>query len=98
MIDLAVGDTRPNLTIVLNIAPEIRELRHAMRQSTMPFMRDRIEEADRSFFDRVDKGFAAVAAAEPERVRALDASGSIESVSSRIWDLVRPVLPKIGRW
>jgi dTMP kinase len=69
-----------------------------MRQSTMPFMRDRIEEADRSFFDRVDKGFAAVAAAEPERVRALDASGSIESVSSRIWDLVRPVLPKIGRW
>jgi dTMP kinase len=98
MIDLAVGDTRPNLTIVLNIAPEIRELRHAMRQSTMPFMRDRIEEADRSFFDRVDKGFAAVAAAEPERVRALDASGSIESVSSRVWDLVRPVLPKIGRW
>ena len=37
-----------------------------MRQASLPFMRDRFEEADRQFFDRVENGFAAIAAAEPE--------------------------------
>ena len=98
VIDIAVGDTRPDMTLLLTVAPEISEFRRAMRQSTLPFMRDRIEEADRKFFERVDKGFAAIAAAEPERVRVLEASASVESVSAKIWELVRPVLPQIGRW
>ena len=98
VIDIAVGDTRPDMTLLLTVAPEISEFRRAMRQSTLPFMRDRIEEADRKFFERVDQGFAAIAAAEPERVRVLEASASVESVSAKIWELVRPVLPQIGRW
>ena len=98
VIDIAVGDTRPDLTLLLTVTPEISELRRAMRQSTLPFMRDRIEEADRKFFERVERGFAAIAAAEPNRFRVLDASGSVESVSDRVWELVRPVLPKLGRW
>ncbi len=98
VIDFAVGDTRPNLTLLLTVTPEISELRRALRQSSMPFMRDRIEEADRQFFERVDRGFAAIAAAEPDRFRLVEASGSVEAVSDRVWDLVRPVLPKLGRW
>jgi dTMP kinase len=98
VIDLAVGDTRPELTLLLTVTPEVGELRRALRQSTLPFMRDRIEEADRAFFERVEHGFAAIAASEPERVRAVEASGSKESVAERIWDLVRPVLPRLGRW
>ena len=98
VIDIAVGDTRPDLTLLLTVTPEISELRRALRQSTLPFMRDRIEEADRQFFERVDRGFAAIAAAEPDRVRVVEASGSLESVSGWIGDLVRPVLPRIGRW
>jgi thymidylate kinase len=46
----------------------------------------------------VEQGFAAIAAAEPNRFRVLDASGSIDSVSDRVWDLIRPALPRIGRW
>ena len=98
IVDVAVGDTRPDLTLLLTVTPEVSELRRALRQSTMPFMRDRIEEADRQFFDRVDHGFATIAAADPKRFRVVEASGSLEGVSDRIWDLVRPVLPKIGRW
>ena len=98
IIDIAVGDTRPNLTLLLTVSPEISELRRALRQSTLPFMRDRIEEADRQFFERVDRGFATIAAAEPKRFRLVEASGTLESVADRIWDLVRPALPKIGRW
>jgi dTMP kinase len=98
IIDVAVGDTRPDLTLLLTVAPEIGELRRAMRQSNLPFMRDRIEEADQAFFDRVDRGFAAIAAAEPKRFRVVEASGTIESVSDRVWETVRPALPRIGRW
>jgi dTMP kinase len=98
VVDMAVGDTRPNLTLLLKVAPEISEMRRAMRQSTLAFMRDRIEEADQEFFRRVDEGFAAIAAAEPKRIYVVEASGTIENVCDRVWDLVRPALPKIGRW
>jgi dTMP kinase len=98
VIDIAVAGTRPDITLLLTVSPEIAEMRRAMRQSTLPFMRDRIEEADRKFFERVEQGFTAIAAAEPNRFRIVEASGSIEGVSERIYDLVRPVLPKIGRW
>lgn len=98
IVEVAVEDTRPTLTVLLTVTPEISELRRVMRQSTLPFMRDRIEEADQEFFRRVELGFAAIAAAEPDRFRVVDASGTIESVGDRVWDLVRPALPKIGRW
>jgi len=98
VIDIAVGDTRPDLTLLLTVTPEISAQRRAQRQSSMPFMRDRIEEADRQFFERVDRGFAAIADAEPQRFHTVEASGSLEGVFNRIWDLVRPILPRIGRW
>jgi dTMP kinase len=97
VIDIAVGNTRPQLTLLLRVPPEISELRRAVRQSTLPFMRDRIEEADQKFFARVEAGFNAVAAAEPDRVRVVDGSAPVEVVCERIWDLVNPILPKIGR-
>ena len=57
-----------------------------------------MEEGDRHFFERVAKGYQAVAAAEPDRVRVVDGTGPVEVVCSRIWELVQPVLPRIGRW
>ena len=98
VIDIAVGSTRPDLTLLLTVTAETSAARRAQRQANLPFMRDRFEESDRQFFERVEKGFAAIAAAEPDRFSVVEASGSLESVSGRIWDLVRPVLPKIGRW
>ena len=43
----------------------LSEERRLFRQSNLPFVRDRMEEADRDFFERVAKGFQAAAAAEP---------------------------------
>jgi dTMP kinase len=98
VIDIAVGDTRPDLTLLLTVTPETGARRRAQRQANLPFMRDRIEESDQQFFDRVEKGFAAIAAAEPDRFCVVEASGSVENVAGRIWDFVRPALPKLGRW
>ena len=98
VIDFAVGDTRPNLTLLLHVSPEVSAERLRSRQSTMPFVRDRMEEGDKDFFTRVAKGYEAIAAAEPDRVRVVDGSGPIEIVCAKIWENVQPILPRIGRW
>jgi dTMP kinase len=98
VIDIAVGRTRPQMTLLLQVPADISDLRRAVRQSTLPFMRDRIEEADQKFFTRVKEGFNAIAAAEPDRVRVIDGSAPVEVVCAKIWELVDPVLPKVGRW
>ncbi|MGO9587754.1 MAG: dTMP kinase [Limisphaerales bacterium] len=98
VIDFAVGDTRPNLTLLLHVPPEVSAKRLASRQATLPFVRDRLEEGDRYFFERVAKGYDAIAAAEPNRVRLVNGAGAVEVVCENIWELVRPVLPRIGRW
>ena len=92
IIDFAVGDTRPDLTLLLIVSHEVSEERRLARQATLPFMRDRIEEADRTFFERVAKGYNLIAAAEPQRVRSLNASGHVDEIRSAIWKLTEPLL------
>jgi len=98
VIDFAVGDTRPNLTLLLHVTPEVSAERLLSRQSTLPFIRDRMEEGDRNFFARVAKGYEAIAAAEPGRVRVVDGTGDIVAVCAKIWEQVQPILPRVGRW
>jgi len=98
VVDFAVGETRPNLTLLLRVSPEVSTERLQSRQATLPFVRDRIEEGDRHFFARVLQGYEAIAAAEPDRVRAVDGSQAVEMVCENIWELVQPNLPRVGRW
>jgi dTMP kinase len=90
---VAVGDTRPDLTLLLQVTPEVSADRLRQRRSSAPPVRDRMEEADPGFFERVSQGYAAIAAAEPDRVFAINANGSAKSVSEAIWRLVQPRLP-----
>jgi len=92
--DLAVGDTWPDLTLLLVVPHEVSQERLRARQSTLPFMRDRIEEADRDFFERVAKGYQAIAAAEPRRVRLVDANTGVEQTQASIWKVVETLLPR----
>jgi dTMP kinase len=94
IIDFAVGETRPDLTLLLFVPHRVSEERRLARQSTMPFMRDRIEEGDRAFFERVAKGYQALAADEPQRIRCLDATGDVEDLRRQIWELVAPLVKR----
>jgi dTMP kinase len=89
VVDFAVGSTRPDLTILLHVPIAVSEARRSSRPSTG---RDRMEELDRAFFERVEKGFSALAAAEPKRVRVIDATQPIEAVRDQIWGLVQSLL------
>jgi dTMP kinase len=97
VIDFAVDNTRPDLTLLLQVPPHVSAERLRSRQPTLPFARDRIEEADEKFFARVAEGYK-VLAAETNRVRVVDSSGPIENVSAKVWEIVQPLLPKVGRW
>lgn len=95
IIDFAVEQTRPDLTLLLDVPIAVSEARRESRQAGQPGAaprRDRMEEADRSFFERVHRGFHALAAAEPKRVRSIDATQSIEVVSAKIWETVAPLV------
>ena len=97
VVDFAVGETRPNLTLLLHVPPEVSAARLASRQSTLPFMRDRIEEADRSFFERVAAGYREIAKAEPRRIKLIEAADTVEAVTAAIWRLVEPLLKPAPR-
>ena len=95
IIDLAVGETRPDLTLLLTVSPEVSAARLRSRQATMPFVRDRFEESDRAFFDRVSQGYESIAQAEPLRVRKVDATGEVQAIHEAIWGLVEKELPPV---
>ena len=110
VIDFAVGDTRPDLTLILDVPVAVSEARRQSRQGKLLSaqaasagantdsrepLRDRMEEADREFFERVHAGFQAIAAAEPERVRLVDATSEVDDVSRKIWQIVAPMATRM---
>lgn len=98
VIEFAVGETKPNLTVLLHVPAAVSAERLRSRQTSLPFVRDRIEEADQKFFERVAHGFEAIAAADPQRVKVINGAQPVEIVCEKVWEIVRPLLPKIGRW
>jgi dTMP kinase len=94
IIAVAVGETRPDLTLLLLVPQSLSEERRMARQPSLPLAikRDRFEEADRSFFERVAKGYQAIAASEPQRVKSIAASDTVNAVAANIWRTVAPLL------
>jgi len=99
VVDIAVGDTRPDLTVLFIVPQEVSEARRLSRQPTLPlpFKRDRMEEAGRSFFARVAEGYQAIAAAEPQRIRQFDATGDVAGTEAGIWKLVQPLVAPVPK-
>src|ERR1700722_1560698 len=96
VIDCAVGNARPDLTLLLMVPVVVSEARRKARLLPgMATVRDRMEEADRGFFERVEAGYKKLAADEPERVRSIDATASLEEVSRQIWRAVEPLARKL---
>ena len=89
VIDFAVGDTRPDLTLLLQIPLKTSEERRARRSET-----DRFEQADRTFFERIEAGYTALAAAEPDRIRVIEADQPLDTVAAAIWRIVTDRLKK----
>ena len=76
-----VGTTRPRLTLVLDIDPELGLARARERGSG----EDRYEKKGLAFHQKIRGGFLAIAEADPARCKIIDASASVDDVAAAIW-------------
>lgn len=90
--DFACDGLRPDLTLFLDVAPEIAQARMRCRENATNTAADRIEKAGEAFHARLRQGFAELAAAEPDRIRTVNANGGVEEVWEQIWKLTRPLI------
>lgn len=96
VIDFAVGETRPDLTLLMLVSAEISEHRRSARQARQGAIRDRFEEADRTFFERVETGYREIARQEPNRVQVITAEAELDAVEQTIWNTVNPLIASLG--
>lgn len=106
IVDFAVGETRPDLTLLLTVPVAVSEARRLARQPLLipvpptkahgppklGFIRDRMEEADRAFFERVEEGYKHIAASDKKRIKSIDGTQALEQVTEQIWAQISKLL------
>ena len=83
----ATGGRRADVVVVLDVDPAVG----AERRGRPP---DRMEAEGAAFHARVRAGFAELAAAEPDRIAVVDASGDVDAVAGRVWAAVEERLTR----
>lgn len=81
---IAVGDFRPDLTVILDLPVEAGLARASARRGN----ETRYESLPRDFHERVRKGFLEIAAAEPDRCLVIDATADVEAVASSVAEAI----------
>ncbi len=79
--DIATGSTKPDLTIVFDVDIETS-------MSRVGKEKDRMESAGIEFFNRVRNGYLKIASEEPQRVKVIDSSDTIENIHKKVVELV----------
>lgn len=82
---LVVGQTWPDLTLILDLDASLGLERAGNRQDT----EDRYEKMGEAFHARLNEAFRAIARDNPERCVLVSAEGSIEEIATRVLATVR---------
>ena len=85
--DFATYGTLPDLTILVDVPVEVG----LARKRRGPWNRFEDTEGER-FFEKVRAAYLALAAAEPERYRVVDGSGSVDATDAAIRAVVEPLV------
>lgn len=93
LYQIAVGDFKPDLTIILDIDPKIGLERSFNKAKTMEVKELRFEGREFEFHQNLRKGFLEIAKDEPNRCVVLDANKTIEELHK---DIVNVVNQKLG--
>lgn len=75
--DIATNGVKPDMTFVFDIDIETA-------QERVGKTKDRMESAGIEFFKRVRQGYLEIAKSEPERVKVLDATQTIETIANQV--------------
>lgn len=90
---LATGGLDPDITLVLDIEPELGLERVRVRAADDRRASNHIDEEPMEFHHQVRQGFLRLAELFPERVRTVDASGDADAVERRILEQLGDLLP-----
>lgn len=83
---MAVGELKPDLTVLLDIDPIVARSRLKGR--------DRLENEQLDFYNRVREGYLYLAQREPERIKVVDGGRSIQEVFGDVLSIIKK---SIGR-
>jgi dTMP kinase len=83
---IVVGDTKPDLTFILDAPAALGMQRAAKRRGGSGA--DRFEDEALAFHEKLRDGFLMLAANEPERCVLLDATAPKEEVADQVWRIV----------
>jgi dTMP kinase len=84
-----VGATRPKLTLIFDLDPELGLSRAKHRGEAEE---DRFERKGLDFHRRIREGFLDIARREPDRCRIFDAAKPVDEVAVDVWAAVSAVL------
>ncbi|HEY3621386.1 MAG TPA: dTMP kinase [Roseiarcus sp.] len=92
---LTVGVNGPDLTLILDLDPEVGLKRAAERRGGRE-PADRFESEGLAFHQTLRRAFLDIAAAEPSRCAVIDADRSEDDVAAAIWSVVESRLDPAG--
>ncbi len=84
---IATRGLKPNLTILLDLPPEV-----GLARKWETAKEDHFESAELDFHQKVRDGYLKLAASEPERFLVIDATQSKEKIAQIIWQRVNQLL------
>ena len=83
--NLATGNKKPDLTFVFDVDIETSMQRVGKEK-------DRMESAGKEFFNRVRNGYLELAKQEPDRIKVVDSTKSIDQVQKDVLDIINTIL------
>lgn len=90
--DFATRGIEPDLTIFLDVKPEVGLARI---QKLRPDNEDRLEQEKLAFHQKVYQGYQIVNKNNPDRIKIVDASQNIEQVVADCINIIKETLPEI---
>jgi dTMP kinase len=95
IVQLATEGLKPDLTLLFDL-PVAECIARTRRRHEGKNKGDRLDAEDIEFHTRVRDAYLRIAAAEPERVRLIDASGAVQETHQLVMDIVVPFLKQRG--
>jgi dTMP kinase len=92
VIRIATGGLKPDLTLIFDLAVAEGLSRTHKRTNETDDQKDRLDAEDAAFHTRVRNAYLQLARDESERVRVIDAGGSITETHDRVIEVVIPFL------
>lgn len=85
--DIVVGPTLPDLTIILDLPPEVARSRRAQRPNAVADPAEEVRD-----FTAIREALLRVAREQPERCHIINANQPLDAVARDIWGIIKPLL------